>query len=62
MLLNFLNDKERKAGDTHVPRTESEWQSVIAYQDRLMGIRQKHPLTNRIIHVFIDVKDIEARE
>ena len=61
ILLYFLKDKEREAGDTYVPRTESEWESVIAYQERLMGIRQKHPLSDNIIHVYIDVKDIEAR-
>ena len=61
ILLYFLKDKEREAGDTHVPRTELEWESVITYQERLMGIRQRHQLSDRIIHVFIDVNDIEAR-
>ena len=61
VLVYFLNDNEMRAGDTVVPSTELEWKSVIAYQERLMGIRQKNPLTNRIVHAFIDVNDIEAR-
>lgn len=62
VLLCFLNDKEREADDTHVPETPAEWEAVIKYQDRLMGIRQRHPLSDRIIHVFIDVNDIEANQ
>ena len=60
MLLSFLNDNEMQARDTFVPTVKSEWESVITYQDRLMGIRQRHPLSDHIIHAFIDVKDIEA--
>ena len=62
VLLCFLNDKERESDDTHVPETPAEWEAVIKYQDRLMGIRQRHPLSDRIIHVFIDVNDIEANQ
>ena len=60
VLLYFLSDTERHRPDTYVPTTAAEWESVIMYQERLMGIRQRHPLSDRIIHVFIDVKDIEA--
>ena len=60
VLLSFLNDNEMQARDTFVPTVKSEWESVITYQDRLMGIRQRHPLSEHIIHAFIDVKDIEA--
>ena len=60
ILVYFLNDHEMISGDTSVPASRSEWESVIAYQERLMGIRQRHPLSDRIIHVFIDVRDIEA--
>ncbi len=62
VLLYFLNDREMASGDTFVPATPAEWESVIRYQDRIMGIRQRHPLSDRIIHAFIDVKDIEARQ
>ena len=62
VLLCFLNDKEREAGDTHVPATPAEWEAVIIHQERLMGIRQRHPLSDRIIHAFIDVNDIEGRQ
>ena len=60
VLLYFLNDNKMQARDTFVPSTVSEWESVITYQERLMGIRQRHPLSNHIIHAFIDVNDIEA--
>ena len=60
VLLYFLNDHEMQARDTFAPEVASEWASVIAYQERIMGIRQRHPLSGYIIHVFIDVKDLEA--
>ena len=59
VLLGFLNDMERQKADTHVPSTATEWESVITYQERLMGIRQRHPLSDRIIHAYIDVNDLE---
>ncbi len=62
VLLCFLNDTERRKPDTHVPTTAAEWEAVIAYQERLMGIRQRHPLTDSMVHVFIDVRDIEANK
>ncbi len=60
VLLYFLNDKEMNSADTYVPSTPGEWISVVTHQDRLMGIRQRHPLSDRIIHAYIDVNDIEA--
>ncbi len=60
VLLCLLNDKDRQKPDTHVPTTAAEWESVITYQERLMGIRQRHPLSDRIIHVYIDVNDIKG--
>lgn len=62
VLLYFLNDKEMESGDTSVPKTPAEWESVITYQERLMGIRQRHPLSDYIIHTYIDVNDIEAQQ
>ena len=61
ILLYFLNDLEMKKADTHVPTTRPEWESAIVYQERLMGIRQRHPLTDRIVHAFVDVNDIRSR-
>ncbi len=60
ILLYFLNDNEMNSADTYVPSTPGEWISVVTHQDRLMGIRQRHPLSDRIIHAYIDVNDIEA--
>ncbi len=60
ILLYFLNDKEMNSADTYVPSTPGEWISVVTHQDRLTGIRQRHPLSDRIIHAYIDVNDIEA--
>lgn len=60
ILVYFLNDHEMISGDTFVPASRPEWESVLAYQERLMGIRQRHPLSDRIVHVYIDVNDIEA--
>ena len=62
VLVYFLNDQEMASVDTFVPTTPQEWKSVIAYQNRIMGIRQRHPLSDRIVHVFIDVEDIEANK
>ena len=56
----FLNDEDTRKADTYVPSTQSEWESAIVYQERLMGIRQRHPLTDRIVHAFIDVNDIRS--
>ena len=61
VLLYFLNDTEMAKPRTHVPATPSEWEAVIKYQDRLMGIRERHPLSDRIFHVFIDTGDIDPR-
>ena len=62
VLLCFLNDKEMKADYTHVPATPAEWEAVIKHQERLMGIRQRHPLSDYIIHVFIDVNAIKDKQ
>lgn len=62
VLLYFLNATEMAAGDTYIPKTAEEWKSIIVYQDRIMGIRQRHPLSDYIIHVFINVNEIEVRQ
>ena len=62
VLLYFLNATEMAAGDTCIPKTAEEWKSIIVYQDRIMGIRQRHPLSDCIIHGFIDVNEIEVRQ
>ena len=60
VMLYFLNDSEMETNGTCVPAVKMEWESVITYQERLMGIRQRHPLSDYIIHAYIDVNDIEA--
>ena len=60
LMLYFLNDNEMATNGTCVPAVKMEWESVITYQERLMGIRQRHPLSDYIIHAYIDVNDIEA--
>ena len=62
VLLYFLNDTEMASEDTYVPTDPKEWKSVIRYQDRIMGIRQRHPLSDRTIHAFMDANDIEASQ
>ena len=62
VLLYFLNDTAMATKTTTVPRSAKEWEPAIVYQDKEMGIPERHPLSDRIIHVFIDVKDIEDRE
>lgn len=61
VLVYFLNDTDMEKGDSFVPQTAREWKSTIIQRDRMMGIRQRHPLSDRIVHAFIDVNDIKAR-
>lgn len=58
VFLCFLNDNEMNSPDTFVPATPEQWKSALVYQERMMGIRQRHSLSDRIIHVFIDVESI----
>ena len=58
ILLCFLNDTAVKSPGTFVPATRSEWESAFILQERLMGIRQRHSLSRRVIHAFIDVNSI----
>ena len=62
VLLYFLNDTAMEAKNTVVPKNEKEWEPAIVSQDKDMGIPESHPLSDRIIHVFIGVNDIEARQ
>lgn len=58
LLLCFVNDTEMSNPDTFVPTTPEQWESALVHQERMMGIRQRHSLSDRIIHVFIDVESI----
>lgn len=59
VLLYFLNDTAMEAKNTVVPKDEKEWKPAIVSQDKDMGIPESHPLSDRIIYVFMDVKEIE---
>ena len=59
VLLYFLNDTAMEAKNTVIPKDEKEWKPAIVSQDKDMGIPESHPLSDRIIHVFMDVKEIE---
>lgn len=61
VMLYFLNDIAMEANDTTVPKSAKEWGPAITCQNRELEIPEKHPLSDRIIHVFIDVNDIEAK-
>ena len=60
VLLYFLNDQAMERRNIAVPRILAHWKPAVECQDRIMGIRQRHPLSDRIIHAYIDVNDIEA--
>ena len=62
VLLCFLNDTKMEARNTIVPKNSAEWKSAMAAQDRDMGIPECHPLSDRIIHVFIDVNIIKEKQ
>ncbi len=60
VFLCFLNAEEMAAADTIVPKTREEWETSILLLERLLGIPSKHKLSPYIIHVFIDVREIES--
>ena len=57
--LYFLNADEMDSDRTFVPQTIAEWQSAITLQERFLGIRTRHPLSQYAIHAFADVNDIK---
>ena len=57
--LYFLNADEMASTGTIVPKTIAEWQSAITLQERFLGIRARHPLSQYTIHAFADVNDIK---
>ena len=61
VLLYFLNDIAMEANNTTVPKSAEEWEPARICQNKDLGIPEKHPLSDRIIHVFIDVNDIESQ-
>ena len=60
VLLYFLNDQAMERRNIAIPRIPADWKPSVECQDRIMGIRQGHPLSDRIIHVYIDVNDIKG--
>ena len=60
VLLYFLNDQAMVRRNISVPRTSADWKPALECQDRIMGIPQGYPLSDRIVHIYIDVNNIEA--
>ena len=56
--LYFLNADEMASDQTIVPKTVAEWQSAITLQERFLGIRPKHALSQYAIRAFADVNEI----
>lgn len=57
IMLYFLNDVEQNG-----PTDVMEWKAAIAAEEKALDLPQKHLLSDYVLHVFIDVKDIEARQ
>ncbi len=56
--LYFLNADDMDCGGRFVPKTVAEWQSAITLQERFLGIRPKHALSQYTIRAFVDTQDI----
>lgn len=55
IMLYFLNDVEQDG-----PSNSAEWEAAIQEEEYSLGIPKIHSLSNFVLPVFIDVKDIEA--
>ena len=60
VLLYFLNDQAMERRNVAVPRIPTDWNPAEECQDRIMGIHRGHPLSDRIIRAYIDVRELEA--
>ena len=55
IMLYFLNDVEQDG-----PSEPAEWEAAIREEERCLRIPETHALSDSIVPVIIDVKDIEA--
>ena len=53
IMLYFLNDTEQ-----YGPSDPSEWKSAIREEEHCLGIPETHPLSDFVVSVFVDIKDI----
>ncbi len=55
LFLYFINDKEMNG-----PSTQSEWEAAIKLLESFLGIRKQHRLSEYVLHVFLDVEEMES--
>jgi hypothetical protein len=55
LFLYFINDEEMGG-----PSTQSEWEGAIHLLESFLGIRRPHRLVKYVLHVFIDVEELES--
>ena len=53
-MLYFLNDTDRRG-----PSDPSEWKTAIQKEEHCLGIPDTHPLSDFVVSVFVDIKDIK---
>ena len=56
--LHFLNADDMDCDGRSVPKTVAEWEDAINCQERDLGIRPKHALSQYAIRAFADVNEI----
>ena len=57
VLLYFINDEEMNG-----PSSQVEWEGAIKLLESFLGIRQSHSLSEYILHVFLDVVELEGAD
>lgn len=57
----FSNDEDMKGPGTIVPRTAKEWKAAILMEEMALGLPTEHLLSNRVLSIFIDVKEIKRK-
>lgn len=55
LLIYFINDKEMDG-----PSAQFEWQGAIKLLESFLGIPQRHKFSKYVLHMFVDVKEIES--
>ena len=57
----FLKDEDMRESGTIVPQAIEEWESAILAEEMALGLPPQHPLSSRVLSIFIDVEKIERR-
>lgn len=55
LFLYFINDTAMNG-----PNTQSEWEGAIKLLEGFLGIRQQRRLSRHVLHVFLDVAELES--